>query len=232
MWFLRQHDQLSASRYIRLVTGRGHSLAKTLETNLNSLGYSGDKQQQHARRVVAALQTWCSRRGFPPVIEVLHRRNARAFLRNLDAKGLGRRTVENYRTVLSCLWDFVAASQAEMIRSSKRQKVWEGSTLLENPWKSLEVPKAQASSSSPKSDAATTADTQGLAKGPAATAKKARERAFVLRPTLRALSKEGIISNCGIARELNRMGERTPRGKFWDATGVRRLKIRCRWDYK
>jgi hypothetical protein len=59
MWFLRQRDQLSTSRYIRLVSGRGGSIAKTVETYLDSIAPQGGKQQQHARRVAATLQTWC-----------------------------------------------------------------------------------------------------------------------------------------------------------------------------
>jgi hypothetical protein len=49
---------------------------------------------------------------------------------------------------------------------------------------------------------------------------------------LKALKQEGIVSNASIARALNQMGERTPRGKLWDATGVRHLKERCGWSRK
>jgi hypothetical protein len=116
----RQNDQLSLLRYVKLVDARGRSVTRTLEANLHELGYVNEKQRTHARRAALALQTWCSKRGLPQFMEVMHRRNARAFLRDLAARGRAQRTIENYRTVLSRLADSPGRQRRRARRSLRR----------------------------------------------------------------------------------------------------------------
>ena len=165
-------------------------------------------------------------------MEVMHRRNARIFLHDLRAKGFALRTVENYRSVLTQLWKHVAELEAELLKRSPNQKSFETSIPIENPWKDLKIPEAKArrSPSRLEGERQGRANSEGLLKGPNATKKYATMRAYRLRMTLKDLLQKGIVSNGGIARALNEMGERTPRGGLWDATGVRRLKERCKWD--
>jgi hypothetical protein len=228
--YLRQHDLMSMLRYVKLVDGKGRSITRTLERSLGALGYLTEKQRGQARRVARALQSWCPSRGLPPFVEAMHRGNARAFLADLRKDGLARRTAENYRTVLSRLWEHIRSIEAEFIRTAKHPEGFASSTPLENPWKGLAVPKPESQRLPRKSgfEREPTVNKKGLTKGPAAAANKANERAYRLRATLTVLSQEGVVSNCGIARALNAMGERTPRDRLWDATGVRRLKTRFR----
>lgn len=227
-----QFDGTSFTRYCLLTSGYGRSITRTLEQSLRALGYVSEKQRQHARRVAHALQAWCSARDLPPSVEIITRRSARAFISDLSKDGLARRTIENYRAILSCLWEHMVRMEADYVRNSKFRLSYydhyKNSTPLENPWMGLAVPQPRATRvPPPKTPAAT--NTRGLATGPAATTRNAVNRAYRLRLTLRDLSLKGITSNCAIAKALNGIGEKTPRGGTWDATGVRRLKVRCKW---
>jgi hypothetical protein len=226
-----QYDRMAFLRCVKLIDGKGRSITRTLERHLNALGYVSEKQRQHARQVAHALQVWCSSRDLPSLVEAISRRSARAFISDLSKDGLARRTIENYRTVLSRLWEQLGRMDADYVRNSKFRPTYENSTPLENPWMGLAVPQPRATRPSSKVavNKPVATNTRGLARGPAATTRNAVNRAYRLRLTLTDLSRKGITSNCGIAKALNDMGEKTPRGGRWDATGVRRLKVRCRW---
>ena len=227
-----QLDMMSLLRHVTIVEGIGRSITQTLEANVRTLGYEDERARQHARGVALTLQTWCSSRRLPPLIEAITQRSAKAFMRNLANRGKARRTIENYRTVLSRLWEHVASREAEFIRSSKHPESFACSTLLENPWDGLPVPKQKRTPTKSDGYSGPKRDQRGLGSGPIAVARMAMERAYRLKPMLRRFSADGITSNIAIARALNELGVKTPRGKLWDATGVRRLKERCGWSRK
>lgn len=225
-----KNDAMSVVRHVKLVDGRGRPIMRTLERSFTVRTNLGEDQRRHERGVARRLLVWCIKRGLPPFIELLNWRDAARFLRELAARGLARRTMDNYRSVLSRLWEYVADSDAEFLRHTKFPKIWERSSPLENPWKNIAIPPPKAKVISHRTKRSTRdASTQlGLLRGPLATAKQADQLALRLRSIIKGIRSKGITSKRGIARALNEMGEPTPRGKVWDATAVRRVEGRIR----
>jgi hypothetical protein len=225
-----ENEELSRVRHMQVSGNSGRLIIDETRRYLLTTPMTTVSQTNHQNRVAETLADWCRRRKIPAVIEAMTAHFARKFLRHLGSKGLSERTIENYRSSLRGLWAYVLWKDAEFLRFGNFPESFRISTPIENPWALRFAPVASRKTrvSRKPTRANANLNKQGLSRGLSAAKKEADRRALEIQPILRRIRRSGVLSAKGIARALNGAGQRTARGKYWDATAVLRVEARLR----